>query len=64
METAVAEDSEVLGSGDGETVLVEGAEFDGVAVERGFEDRHDGLGVLLSFDYLKECICFSSELEL
>lgn len=42
MEAAVAEDSKVLGSGDGETVLVEGAEFDGVAVEMGFEDRHDG----------------------
>lgn len=40
VEAAVAEDAEVLGGGDGEAVLVEGAEFDGVAVEGGFEEGH------------------------
>lgn len=46
VEAAVAEDAEVLGGGDGEAVLVEGAEFDGVAVEGGFEDGHGGERVL------------------
>lgn len=41
METAVAEDAEVLRSGDCETVFVEWTEFYGVAVERGLEHRHD-----------------------
>lgn len=40
MEAAVAEDTKVLGGGDGEAVLVEGAELDGVAIEGGFENRH------------------------
>lgn len=40
VETAVAEDAEVLGGGDGETVLEKWTEFDGVAVKRGFEYRH------------------------
>jgi len=40
VEAAVSEDTEVLGGGDGEAVLVEGAELDGVAVEGGFENRH------------------------
>lgn len=40
METTVAEDSKVLGSGDGETRFVKWAEFDGVAIEWGFEDWH------------------------
>lgn len=40
VETAVAEDSEVLGGGDGEAILVEWAELDGVTVERGFENGH------------------------
>ncbi|PON87316.1 hypothetical protein TorRG33x02_169520, partial [Trema orientale] len=40
VEAAVADDAEVLGGGDGEAVLVEGAELDGVAVEWGFEDGH------------------------
>lgn len=49
VDAAVAEDAEVLGGGDGELVLVERAEFDGVAVERGLKDRHvaAGIGVLL-----------------
>lgn len=41
VETAVAEDAEVLGSAHGETVLVKWTEFDGVAVKWGFEYRHD-----------------------
>jgi len=40
VETTVAEDSKVLGSGDGETGFVKWAEFDGVAIEWGFEDWH------------------------
>lgn len=40
VEAAVAEDAEVLGGGDGEPRLVEGAELDGVAVERGFKYWH------------------------
>lgn len=40
VETAVAEDAEVLGGGDGETVLEKWTEFDGVAVKWGFEHRH------------------------
>lgn len=40
METAVAEDPKVLGGGDGETGLVEGAELHGIAIEWGFEDWH------------------------
>lgn len=40
MNAAVAKDAEVLRGGDGEARFVEGAEFDGVAVERGFEDWH------------------------
>lgn len=42
VETAVAEDAEVLRSGDGETLFVKRAEFDGVTVEWGFEYRHGG----------------------
>lgn len=41
VETAVAEDAEVLRSGDCETVFVEWTEFYGVAVEWGLEHRHD-----------------------
>lgn len=44
METAVAEDAEVLGGADGETMLVKWTEFNGVAVKWGFEDRHGGGG--------------------
>lgn len=40
VEAAVAEYAEVLGGGDGESVLVEGAELYGVAIEGGFEERH------------------------
>lgn len=40
VEAAVAEDAEVLGGGDGEAVLVERAEVDGVTVEGGFENGH------------------------
>lgn len=40
VETAIAEDAEVLGGGNRQAVFVEGAKFDGVAVERGFEHRH------------------------
>ena len=40
VEAAIAEDAEVLGGGYGETVLVERTEFDGVAVEWGFEEGH------------------------
>lgn len=40
METAVAEDAEVLGGGDGDAVFVEWTELDGVTVEGGFENRH------------------------
>lgn len=40
VETAVTEDSEVLGGADGETVLEKWTEFDGVAVKWGFENRH------------------------
>ena len=40
VEAAVAQDAEVLGGGHGQAVLVEGAELYGVAVERGFENRH------------------------
>lgn len=49
VEAAVAEDAEVLGGGDGEAGLVEGAELDGVAVERGFEYWHYNLHPLLLF---------------
>lgn len=48
VEAAVSEDAEVLGGGDGEAGLVVGAEFHGVAVERGFEDWHLSLGFLNS----------------
>lgn len=47
VEAAVAEDAEVLRGGDGEAGLVEGAELDGVAVERGFEYWHCNLHPLL-----------------
>lgn len=40
VDAAITEDSEVLGGGNGETGLVEGREFDGVAVKWGFEDGH------------------------
>ncbi|CAI0476090.1 unnamed protein product [Linum tenue] len=40
VDASVADDTEVLGGGDGEAILVEGAEFDGVAVERRFGDVH------------------------
>ena len=40
VEAAVAKDAEVLGGGNGETVLVEWAEFYCVAVEWGLEDWH------------------------
>lgn len=45
VETAVSEDAEVLGSGDGEARLVEGREFDRVAIERRFKNRHGGVCV-------------------
>lgn len=40
MDTAVTEDPEILSSSNGETVFVEGAEFNGVAVEGRFEEWH------------------------
>lgn len=40
MNAAVAEDAEVLGSGNGYAVLVERTELDGVTVEPSFENRH------------------------
>ena len=40
VEAAVAEDAEVLGGGDGDAVLVEGAELHRVTVEWGLENRH------------------------
>lgn len=44
VEAAIAEDAEVLGGGYGQAVFVKGAEFNGVAVEWGFEHRHcDGV---------------------
>lgn len=43
VQAAIAEDSEILGGGDGEAGLVEGAELDGVAIEGGFKDGHDGI---------------------
>lgn len=48
MDTAVTEDPEILSSSNGETVFVEGAEFNGVAVEWHFEERHceGGIGGL------------------
>lgn len=48
MDAAITQDSEVLGGGNGETGLVEGREFNGVAVKRGFEDGH-------------RCWCYSPE---
>ena len=49
MDTAIAEDSEVLSGGDCDARLVERAKLDGVTVERGFENRHglDLLGTLI-----------------
>ena len=40
VEAAVAEDAEVLRGGDREPGLVEGAELNGVTVERSFEHWH------------------------
>lgn len=40
VETAVAEDAEVLSGGDGDAIFVERAEFDGVTVEWGFKNWH------------------------
>lgn len=40
VKATIAEDSEILGGGDGDAGLVEGAELDGVAIEGGFKDGH------------------------
>lgn len=45
VKAAIAEDSEILGGGDGDAGLVEGAEFDGVAIEGGFKDGHDWIRI-------------------
>lgn len=41
VKATIAEDSKILGSGDGDTGLVKGAELDRVAIEGGFKDGHD-----------------------
>lgn len=41
MNPSIAKDSKILRGGDGESLLVERAEFNGVAVERGFERELD-----------------------
>lgn len=43
MKATISEDAEVLGGGDGDAVLVEGTELDGVTVERSFEKGHGRL---------------------
>lgn len=48
VEAAVAEYAEILGRGDCELVLVEWAEFDGVAVERGLENWHVAVAALVA----------------
>lgn len=40
VEATIAEDSEILGGGDGDAGFVEGAELDGVAIEGGLKDGH------------------------
>lgn len=40
VQTTIAKDAEVLGSGDGQATFVEWAELHGVAVEWGFEQWH------------------------
>lgn len=57
METAVAEDAEVLGGGDGDAIFVEWTELDGVTVEWGFENRHGLMRVLRIWFGLSEKSC-------
>lgn len=55
MNATISEDAEVLGGGDGDAVLVERTELDGVTVERSFEQGH-GCAVVLPPQKQLECV--------
>ena len=51
MNAAISEDAEVLSGGDSDAILIEGTELNGVTVEWGFEDGHDGFCAAPKMEY-------------